>query len=369
MFNKFGSFLIFPLSTCTGAYFTKTTASCDYSELVHVERFQGQTVLIRDKHLFEKKKAKFVSEGPHKFEVVSDFDYTLTKYKMKGIKGRSCHGVIESMMSKVLQDKADELMHFYYPMEISHTMDVEEKSVYMVEWTVKSHNLIVQSGICRADIKAAAAKNLLEGKVALRDGVGDFFASLAASNVPILIFSAGIGDIVEEVLRQGVVDQPPFTLTGSASRGPSSVVLLNGDGDGIPSALPSNVHVVSNRMIFSGNEPSAHLIGFDEQVFHVFNKKGSSILHTPFLQTGDLCRRKNLLLIGDSLGDPHMAEGLPHSEDSIIRIGFLNDHLDRLPLYLTAFDVVILGDPGFDIPLAIVDDVIATGTRAGAASP
>ena len=87
------------------------------------------------------------------------------------------------------------------------------------------------------------------------------------------------------------------------------------------------------------------LTSFSEPTFHVFNKKASSILDSPHFvmnQNGD---RENLIILGDSMGDLHMSEGIRYNENSIIKIGFLNDRTERLPEYVDAFDVVILGDP------------------------
>ncbi len=59
--------------------------------------------------------------------------------------------------------------------------------------------------------------------------------------MPFLIFSAGIADVIEEVCTQQ-----------------------------LHHPLPSNVHIVSNRMLFADGE---RLGGFTEPVFHVFNKR------------------------------------------------------------------------------------------------
>ena len=47
-------------------------------------------------------------------------------------------------------------------------------------------------------------------------------------------------------------------------------------------------------------------------------------------------------MLGDSLGDLGMIEGLQH--DTIIRIGFLNEDKALLDHYLQVFDVVITED-------------------------
>ena len=86
---------------------------------------------------------------------------------------------------------------------------------------------------------------------------------------------------------------------------------------------------------------------------HVFNKKATSFHSiSTFFKRSDLLQRKNLLLIGDSLGDLTMSEGIPH--ENIIKIGYLNDRPERLPQYVDAYDIVILGDPSMDVVIRIL---------------
>jgi hypothetical protein len=55
------------------------------------------------------------------------------------------------------------------------------------------------------------------------------------------------------------------------------------------------------------------------------------------------------ILMGDNLGDLHMADGLS-SKEHILSVGFLNDKVEeRMGQYLTGFDVVVLNG---------VDDII-----------
>ena len=68
-------------------------------------------------------------------------------------------------------------------------------------------------------------------------------------------------------------------------------------------------------------------------------------------------QRSHLLLIGDSLGDLSMGEGLEVDDINMIKIGFLNDREERSKQYLDGFDIVILGDPDFSIPLFILESI------------
>lgn len=82
-----------------------------------------------------------------------------------------------------------------------------------------------------------------------------------------------------------------------------------------------------------------------EQLVHSLNKNASALTGTAFWQQCQLEKRHNILLLGDSLGDANMANGLEFREDEIVRIGFLNaDVKEKLETYLERFDVVLTDD-------------------------
>ena len=294
-----------PMVHCNGAF-----------SGVHVERTSGITVLYSNKSDFDKKLQRFVTGGHRQLQVVSDFDFTMTRFRIGNSRGASCHRLIEGsgFLQPHIVQQADALFNYYYPLEVDPTLPMTEKVEHMTTWATKAAELMVDSGLKKYEIKLAVSEALKSNTFSLRKEVPVFIRSLADKGVPLLLFSAGIGDIIEEALIQTLND------------------------------IPSDVHVVSNHMIFKGNK----LVSWTEPVFHVFNKKASSALHSSFFKKFDLAHRKNVLLIGDSMGDVAMSEGLNCSQDSILRVGFLNDKVERLPDYLAVYDVVILGDPGFD---------------------
>ena len=169
--------------------------------------------------------------------------------------------------------------------------------------------------------------------------VTDTCQLMVQHGAPLLIFSAGIADILEEVL----------------------LTFLKVD------SLDQHIHVISNRCVFGDVvDNNELLVGFEEPIFHVLNKRASAIkdLETdhPYFTREDLLDRTNLFLFGDSLGDVLMHEGLHHSSENMIKVGFLNDKPERILEYLheNNFDMVILGDPGFDIPYHLIESVLAS---------
>lgn len=64
------------------------------------------------------------------------------------------------------------------------------------------------------------------------------------------------------------------------------------------------------------------LKAFKGELIHIYNKRESALLNTGHFQ--ELRTRPNVLLLGDSLGDLNMADGVQDMEN-ILKIGFLND--------------------------------------------
>lgn len=72
----------------------------------------------------------------------------------------------------------------------------------------------------------------------------------------------------------------------------------------------------------------------------------------------EIAQRKNVLLLGDSLGNLGMSEGMEH--ENIIRIGFLNENKDELlEKYLREFEVVITDDGGMEYVNEMVKEIIS----------
>lgn len=74
------------------------------------------------------------------------------------------------------------------------------------------------------------------------------------------------------------------------------------------------------------NHPGVLLQGvlraFKGELIHVYNKREGAMLNTGHFQ--ELRARPNVLLLGDSLGDLNMADGVQDMQN-ILKIGFLND--------------------------------------------
>lgn len=157
-------------------------------------------------------------------------------------------------------------------------------------------------------------------KIQFRNGLHEILNHCKDSEIPFLVFSAGVENIIEEILKQD-------------------------------NLLFDNMHIVSNRMVFNDQ---GVCVDFQEPLIHVLNKSEFQLEKTPYYSTIE--KRANVILMGDSLGDLQMSQGVTH--DLCLNIGFLNhDIKDLEPAYLEKFDIVIEGDANMKPVLEILKHV------------
>ncbi|XP_058689769.1 cytosolic 5'-nucleotidase 3A isoform X1 [Poecile atricapillus] len=248
--------------------------------------FQKKTVHIKDPARVEEIICGLIKGGAAKLQIITDFDMTLSRFSYNGKRCPTCHNIIDN--SKIITDecrkKLLQLKETYYAIEIDPALTIEEKYPYMVEWYHKSHALLIEQGLQ----KDKFAEIVRESDVMLKEGYENFFDKLSEHNIPVFIFSAGIGDILEEVIHQAGV-------------------------------YHSNVKVVSNFMDFDEN---GILKGFKGELIHVYNKHDGALKNTEYFK--QLKDNSNIILLGDSQGDLSMADGVANVEH-ILKIGYLND--------------------------------------------
>lgn len=283
------------------------------------------SVLMKERGRVEETIYNMQQAGPDSLQVISDFDMTLTRFAYKGKRVPTTHNILDNrlLIDENCKKKIKKLLKTYYPIEIDARLSTEEKLPLMVEWWTKVHELLIEQKI-RKDMLAQVVR---ESRSKLREGYNVFFDHLAKHQVPLLIFSAGIGDVLEEVIRQNHVFHP-------------------------------NVHIISNYMDF---DHTGVLQAFKGQLIHTFNKREGALSHAAHLT--ELKGRPNVLLLGDSLGDLTMADGVSNVQN-ILTIGFLNDQVEeRKELYVNAFDIVLVKDESLEIPNAILKNILRTQVR------
>uniref|UniRef100_A0A6I8SP02 5'-nucleotidase n=1 Tax=Xenopus tropicalis TaxID=8364 RepID=A0A6I8SP02_XENTR len=224
-----------------------------------------------------------------------------------------------NIISDECRKKLKGLFNTYYPHEMDPKKSVEEKYPLMVEWWSRAHDLLYEQRIQ----KDRLAQVVKESNAMLRNGYDLFFNSLYQSEIPLFIFSAGIGDVLEEIIRQKGVFHP-------------------------------NTKVVSNYMDFDDN---GIMKGFKGELIHTYNKNSSVLTDTEYFK--EIGHRTNIVLLGDTLGDLTMADGVTTVEN-IIKIGFLNDKVDELTeQFLQSYDIVLVRDETLDVVNGLLQYVTA----------
>ncbi|KAI9188173.1 hypothetical protein H9P43_002564 [Blastocladiella emersonii ATCC 22665] len=279
-------------------------------------------LVVRDPAAVAAKVAQLLADGPSHLHIISDFDMTMTKYLVNGERGPSSHAVVtrSSTVSKKFRDDTDAMYKKYYPIEIDPAMPRSEKYKVMEQWWTEAHEIIVAERISEADLKTMVAETPMTWRACLHD----LMRRTGELDIYFLVFSAGIKNLIKEILA------------------------ANG-------LLLPHVHVESNEMFF---DPATGIVThFSEPPIHTLNKS-EVVLSDPSLldpsNTSAEARharaiqgRNNVLLMGDSLGDAAMADGVEHGV--CLRVGFCNHNTDKfLDQFLDAFDVVVLNDVGFD---------------------
>lgn len=168
---------------------------------------------IKDPSRVERLLSEMVAGGHTKLQVVSDFDFTITKQHFgDGTKMVSSFCILErcpSVPAEVIE-RSRALIQKYRPIEIDATIPIADKLHAMIDWWTKSSESYTGFAL---DPKEIAEVTQHYGD-SLRDGTHDMFNDLNALKVPVLVFSAGIGDTVTAMLHAADVLMPTVKVRG-----------------------------------------------------------------------------------------------------------------------------------------------------------
>lgn len=276
-----------------------------------------ENVVISNSEELEKLK-KIISEGGAiKLHILADFDRTLTTAFVEGKSVPSLISILRdgNYLTPEYAKKANDLYNKYHSIEINPKVPYEEKKKMMHEWWTTHVDLLIRSGFNKKDLERIVEA----GKVKFREGFEDFIDSLHLHQIPLVIISSsGIG-------------------------GDAISMYLKREGK-----LYDNIYIISNLYKWDEN---GNAISVKQPIIHVMNKDETTIRDYPFFDV--IKDRKNVLLLGDSLGDIGMVKGFEY--DNLIKIGFLNENVeDNLELYKRNYDVIILNDS----PLKYVNSLL-----------
>ncbi|MBU1091568.1 hypothetical protein KKA27_01770 [Patescibacteria group bacterium] len=274
-------------------------------------------VIISNPEDLEKLKIQIKKAGYQNLHILSDFDRTLTYGAIDGIKTPSIISMLRdgNHLKEGYAEQAHVLFNKYHSIEVDPNISLSEKKEKMKEWWKAHHELLIQSGLSKSDLEDIV-KN---GHVKFREGVTDFLDFLYENNIPLVILSAsGCGDAIQLFFQNIKKDYSNiFYVTNS----------FNWD---------------ENGRAASTKEPIVHCLNKDETILEKIPKVYQSIKN-----------RRNVILLGDSVGDLGMIEGFDYH--NLLKIGFLNFDYDKSRKdYKENFDVVLEGDGNFSFVNALI---------------
>ena len=256
------------------------------------------------------KRAQLAACSPSDLLVITDFDATVTTGDSE-----QCHDLMG----------ASQLMSDDFRKEFAPLLDwTTDTNIDGVKWWDTAHALVVKHGMPRRNMIPRLVR---DARMVPRPGVLELLAELEELNVPVLIVSAGVSDIIEEFLRQH-------------------------------GALSENVTVCSNRLNYAADSaPSS--VSPDPPITSFTKAYAYSSSSAFFRQHA---ARKSLIVLGDSVTDVDASINVPH--DVSLSVGFLNSRPDATK-HSAAFDCVVHGDRGSLAPVAELLNEIAPGKMMG----
>lgn len=278
-------------------------------------------IIISAPEKLAKIKEEIKKDGAARLHCLADFDRTLTTAFVKGKKISSLIAVLreKNYLTPDYSVKAERLCDKYYPLEMNPKISPTKKKKAMYEWWTRHFHLLVESGLTKKILKKA----VLSAKTKFRPGAKKFFHFLQTHNIPLVIFSsAGLGTESIKIY---------FKSQGVALK---------------------NIFIISNAFTW---DKKGKAVASKKPIIHAFNKDETVVHDFPFFKL--IKKRKNVILLGDSLGDIGMITGFNY--DNLLKIGFLNEDTEKnLEFYKKAYDVTILNDGPLDYVNNLLKEVI-----------
>lgn len=140
-----------------------------------------------------KDKLRKIKLNKNNFYVAIDFDKTITAAK-------SCDSWDASgnILGEEFRKKSYELHKKYGPIELDYTISFEEKKNAMEEWYYESFKSYYTYGLTKEKLK----ESINNSNLIFRSGAKEFLYNMYKNNIPVIILSAGIGNVIEQFLQK-----------------------------------------------------------------------------------------------------------------------------------------------------------------------
>lgn len=255
------------------------------------------------------RKLKKIDINENNFYVVIDFDRTITS--MDSIDSWDAAGEI---LPNEFKEELNELYQKYGPIERDYQIEFKEKEKAMIEWYARCMELYYKYDLTKEKLVQSIEKSNL----IFRKGVKSFLRDMHNKHIPVIILSAGIGNVIEQFLK-------------------------------INNCYTSNIYIISNFIKFNDE---GKMKKFDEDMIHSLNKTMKN--HLPIKIKEDLDKKTYKLLFGDLIEDTKMVD--EEELENTITVCFLNKKTEQnLAKFEENFDIVLTNDDSnFDVIKEVV---------------
>ena len=306
----------------------------------------NHSIYYANKDLFEKKLKEFAlaySENKNSVAVITDFDYTITTpidYK-NGKQYKSSYYLYDEDLiggnQKTFCEKRQALADIYSKYEFSTEYDLETRIEKMREWYTKNIELYFNEKFTLDSIDEMVKK--CKNNLLFRKNAKEYMELLMEMGIPIIIESGGITEFIVAILK---------TIF------PNIYQLIK----------EKKIMVVSNSFTF--DEKTKGCNGLEHEVIHCFNKYEflGKVVNKEFPEL------KNVLVLGDNLGDADCVKKINVEKENVIGFGFINLSIDdlnnenkkdlrekKIKEYTNIFDVALVGDCDYEFIIEILKKI------------
>lgn len=246
-------------------------------------------------------KLNHISLNKDNFAIFMDFDHTITSKD-----SLNSWAILENpkYMSKSFRTEAKKLLDIYYPYELYYSISSDVKAKYLNEWYYKNMDLLYDYNLT----KSILLQCVNDCNTKFRDGCKEFLDYMYKLNITIVIMSAGIGNVIIELLKKYNCFYP-------------------------------NINVFSNFIEFDNDK----MVHFSSNIIHTSNK---SISVLPLNLQTEILSKNHLLIFGDLIEDLNMVS--KENLENCLSFGFLEKNVKQnLEIYKKNFDIVLTDNSSF----------------------
>ena len=248
---------------------------------------------LRNQKQFFLKLDSFIKEGVDKIHLLLDFDRTLTKSQNDLGENVTTWEILKDHLPSKAQKEYQQFYKKYRALEIGNKMTVSDA----VKWWKRILNLFQKNKLKWSDIT-----NDVEKRMPIRPYTKELFQICERKNIPTVIISAGIQDIIELWCQK-------FEINPTI--------------------------ILSTNLTFSSED---YMTGWrKDSLIHILNKKEKGYQEIKKIKS----KRPNTILIGDSLDDAYMVEGEKNVLRVIVYDSRKDDKIKIIKEFTKKFDLII----------------------------